>query len=122
LVLVDLAENENSHAYFLCMAKSCEVAYYGNDGSLVALASDLKVPLWYKDGAEPRYACYCSRVTADQVRSAVREGGARTVAEVNAITGAMKDSDCLHNNPLGKCCHAIIKEVIEEALPNKLSP
>ena len=65
------------------------------------------------------YACYCSEVTEDQVIEAVVKHGAKTVKEVNAITGAMKNSNCKENNPLGVCCHKIIQEAIDKGLAMK---
>ncbi|HOV54308.1 MAG TPA: (2Fe-2S)-binding protein, partial [Fervidobacterium sp.] len=32
------------------------------------------------------------------------------------ITGAMKNSNCKENNPLGVCCHKIIQEAIDKGL------
>lgn len=61
-----------------------------------------------KKDADPKYACYCSKVTEDQVIEAVVKHGAKTVKEVNAVTGAMKNSLCKENNPFGVCCHKII--------------
>ena len=54
-----------------------------------------------KKDADPKYACYCSKVTEDQVIEAVVKHGAKTVKEVNAVTGAMKNSLCKENNLLG---------------------
>lgn len=72
-----------------------------------------------KKDADPKYACYCSKVTEDQVIEAVVKHGAKTVKEVNAITGAMKNSLCKENNPLGVCCHKIIQEAIDKGLTMK---
>lgn len=50
---------------------------------------------------------------------AVVKHGAKTVKEVNAITGAMKNLLCKENNPLGVCCHKIIQEAIDKGLTMK---
>ena len=47
---------------------------------------------------------------------AVVKHGAKTVKEVNVVTGAMKNSNCKENNPLGVCCHKIIQEAIDKGL------
>ena len=74
----------------------------------------LVIPLWYKKDASPRYACYCSKVTIEQVRDAVIKEGARSVKDVARLTGAMRNCNCIHSNPLGKCCHKIILDIIQE--------
>jgi len=55
-------------------------------------------------------------VTEEQVIDAVLKHHAKTVKEVNAVTGAMKNSNCKENNPLGVCCHKVIQEAIDKAL------
>lgn len=97
--------------YRICMLDLCDVAYFSNDGAWFA-KDQLKVPLWYKKGADPMYACYCSRVTEQQVLDAVVKGGADSVGDVNAATLSMQNPDCIKNNPLGICCHAIIEQAI----------
>jgi bacterioferritin-associated ferredoxin len=74
----------------------------------------VNVPLWFKRKAHPIYACYCSKVTKDEVINAIRKENAMTVQDINRITGSMKNSDCSHHNPLGKCCHKIIQDIIDE--------
>ena len=83
---------------------------------LVLITVTYPVSIWFKKDADPKYACYCSEVTEDQVIEAVVKHGAKTVKEVNAITGAMKNSNCKENNPLGVCCHKIIQEAIDKGL------
>lgn len=102
--------------YVLCMTESCEVAYYSLTSDMVVDKASLNVPLWYKVGANPKYVCYCSKVTEEQVRAAVMNEGAKSVQEVTKLTGAMEHCDCVHNNPLGKCCHLIIQEAIDKAM------
>lgn len=100
--------------YRVCMAKDCDVVYFDNDSGSTFVKNQVRVPVWFKRDANPKFACYCSKVTEAQVIEAV-EHGARTVSEVNAATGAMKNSNCRENNPLGVCCHKIIQEAIDKA-------
>lgn len=58
--------------------------------------------------------CYCSKVTEEQVIEAVINHNAKTVKEVNAVTGAMKNPNCKENNPLGVCCHKNYSEAIDK--------
>ena len=101
--------------YFICMNGACDVVYFNPIAKIKFRKDQVTVPIWFKQGAEPKYACYCSEVTEDQVIEAVFVHGAKTVKEVNALSGAMKNSNCLENNPLGVCCHQIIQSVIDQA-------
>lgn len=105
--------------YKICMNEDCNVVYYNVDNGIKFLKDQVRVPIWFKKDANPKYACYCSKVTEEQVIEAVIKHGAKTVKEVNAITGAMKDSNCKENNPLGLCCHKIIQEAIDKGLTMK---
>lgn len=108
-------DNINEENYHICMNENCDVVYYGSDGTTL-MKDQIKVPIWFKKDADPKYACYCNKVTEQQVIEAVRKHGAKTVLEVKNITGAMKDSNCKKNNPLGVCCHKIIQEAIDKGL------
>ncbi|MFZ2257156.1 MAG: (2Fe-2S)-binding protein [Clostridiaceae bacterium] len=105
--------------YFICMNANCDVIYFDPTTKIKFMKNQVIVPIWFKQGADPKYACYCSEVTEDQVIVAVVVHGAKTVKEVNALTGAMRNSNCLENNPLGVCCHQIIQGVIDQALAEK---
>ena len=111
----DLTE-VSGDGYFICMNKNCNVVYFKPTTQLKYMKDQVIVPIWFKSDANPKYACYCSRVTEEQVIEAVVVQGAKTVKEVNALTGAMKNSNCKLKNPLGVCCHPIIQEAIDKAL------
>lgn len=98
------------------MNEDCDVIYYNLDKEIKFLKDQVRVPIQFKKDADPKYACYCRKVTEDQVIEEVVKHGAKTVKEVNAITGAMKNSLCKGNNPLGVCCHKIIQEAIDKGL------
>ena len=119
LVTDDYHKSVEGEQYKICMNEYCNVVYYSVDNEKKFLKDQVKVPIWFKKDADPKYACYCSKVTEDQVIEAVVKHGAKTVKEVNAITGAMKNSLCKENNPLGVCCHKIIQEAIDKGLTMK---
>lgn len=98
----------------MCMNEDCDVVYYETDGATSFTKQEIEVPIWFKRDANPRYACYCSHVTVEDVMDAVIHQGARTVSEVNRLTGAMKNANCKLNNPLGVCCHGVIQDVIDQ--------
>lgn len=103
--------------YCLCQTENCDVAYYASGGNPRFTKAQLQVPLWYKEGAAPRYACYCSQVTIEEVEAAVKDLGAVTVADVNRLTGAMKHPDCRLKHPFGRCCHPVIQEILNPLKP-----
>lgn len=105
--------------YYLCMNDACDISYYNIEHNKYFKKEQVKVPIWFKKDAAPKYACYCSRVTEEEVIEAVVKHGARTVKDVNTITGAMKNANCKENNPLGVCCHKVIEEAIAKGLDFK---
>ena len=119
IVVEELTEEVGSSNYYLCMNEDCDVVYYSSDSSTIFNKQQVKVPIWFKKDANPKYACYCSQVTEEQVIKAVIEKGAKSMAEVLEITGAMKNPQCREKNPLGKCCHQIIQNAIEKAFKIK---
>ncbi|WMW25217.1 (2Fe-2S)-binding protein [Methanolobus sediminis] len=112
----DLLETVGTSDYCLCMNEDCQIAYYNIDLKIEFKKSDIKVPIWFKKDAKPKYACYCSKVTEEEVITAVINDNATSVKEVIKITGAMNKPNCQINNPSGKCCHQIIQEIIDKTL------
>lgn len=119
LIKEDYLKAVEGEQYKICMNEDCSVVYYNADNGIRFLQDQVNVPIWFKKDANPKYACYCSKVTEEQVIEAVLKHGAKTVKEVNAVTGAMNNSNCKENNPLGLCCHKIIQEAIDKGLKMK---
>lgn len=118
LVMDHLTELVGDKNYYLCISEECDIVYYNQEG-IKFDKQQVKVPIWFKKDAKPKYTCYCSKVTEEQVINAVVKDGAKTVADIIKITGAMQNADCKKNNPLGKCCHKIIQEAIDKGLSMK---
>ena len=97
----------------ICMNPDCNIVYYCGIPDICFVKNQIRVPIWFKKDADPKYSCYCSHVTEQQVVDAVKNNGAKTVSDVNRITGAMNNSNCIQNNPLGTCCHKIIQGCID---------
>lgn len=119
MVLDELMEQVSDNDYFLCMDEECDITYYNIKSNIKFSKQQVKVPLWFKKDANPKYACYCSKITEEQVINAVIKDGAKSVKDVVVLTGAMKNSQCQKNNPLGKCCHQIIQDAIDKGLSMK---
>lgn len=116
LVKKELIAKAGQCDYRICMNEKCDVAYYSEDLSIIFEKKDLKVPLWYKEDASPRYACYCSRITEEDVIRAVRE---QKLTEMNAIRKHYDPEakcQCNVKNPTGKCCTNAFKEFVRSAL------
>lgn len=116
LVAETLTELVGDTDYHLCMNEECDIVYYNKKIGVQFNKQEVKVPIWFKKDANPRYACYCSKVTEEQVINAVMKDGAKSVKDIINITGAMKNAHCRKNNPLGKCCHKIIQDAIDKGL------
>ncbi|MDK2800057.1 (2Fe-2S)-binding protein [Candidatus Parcubacteria bacterium] len=119
MVLDELTEQVSDNDYFLCMDEDCDITYYNIKSNIKFNKQQVKVPIWFKRDANPKYACYCSKITEEQVINAVIKDGAKSVKDVVVLTGAMKNSQCQKNNPLGKCCHQIIQDTIDKGLSMK---
>jgi bacterioferritin-associated ferredoxin len=119
IVSNDLMEQLGEDDYFLCMNEECDMTYYNRKIEMQFCKQQLNVPIWFKKDANPKYICYCSKVTEEQVINAVINEGASNMQEVLKITGAMQNANCRKNNPLGKCCHQVIQVAIEKGLSLK---
>ncbi|KIE45529.1 BFD-like [2Fe-2S] binding domain protein [Clostridium argentinense CDC 2741] len=110
----------NESNYRICLNEDCEVVYYNLDENIIFKKQDMKIPIWYKKDASPKYICYCNQVTEEQIVNAILNNGAKDIKDIIKITGAMKNGKCEINNPLGKCCGPIIQETINKILNMEL--
>lgn len=117
IVLDEYLSQVGTNDYFLCTNPECDVGYY--QGEKVFYKQQLKVPIWLKKDANPKYVCYCGKVTEEDIIDAVLKKGAKTLSEACKITGAMKDCKCEINNPTGNCCADVVKEAFEKAIKIK---
>ena len=116
-IINDLYEGD----YHICLNKDCDVVYFNENKNIILKRQHIKMPIWYKKDANPKYICYCNKVTEDQIINAVLVDGAEDIKDIIRLTGAMKNGKCETNNPIGKCCSSIIKETIDKALKIKES-
>lgn len=119
LVLDELADNIKECDYFICMNEECNVVYFNPDLEIMYSKQQVKVPIWFKKDADPKYVCYCNQVTEQQIINAVLNDGAKDIKDIIKLTGAMKNGKCEINNPIGKCCSPFIQETINKALKIK---
>lgn len=116
LVMEELREAvlHEDEGYRICMDPKCAMVYYGHGRTF--LKEHVRVPVWFKEGAQPKFACYCSSVTEEAVIDAVVSHGARRIRDVNAVTGSMSHPDCEKNNPIGECCHDSVSAAIRKGM------
>lgn len=115
--LIDsLVKEVKNSDYRICLNPNCDVVYYDVIKNVLFNKQDMKIPIWYKEGANPKYICYCNQVTEEQIINAVLNDGGKDMKDIVRLTGAMKNGNCKTNNPLGKCCSPSIQEVIDKAL------
>lgn len=114
--LVDKVYEGNYH---ICLNEDCDVVYFDLENNVIFKKQDIKISIWYKKDANPKYICYCNQVTEQQIINAVLEDEARNIKDIIKLTGAMKNGKCEINNPLGKCCSPFIQNTIDKALMAK---
>lgn len=102
--------------YRICLNEDCDAVYYDLGVNVIFRKKDIKIPIWFKKDANPKYICYCNQVTEEQIINAVVHYGAKDMKDIIKLTGAMKNGKCEINNPLGKCCSPFIQETINKAL------
>ena len=111
------ADVPDKETFFVCLTANCDVVYFSSDRAFKQ--AEVRVPVAWKDGANPKYICYCNHVTENEVVKAVIEHGAKTVADIGKVTGAMKNGKCLVNNPKGTCCHTDIEKTIQRTIESR---
>lgn len=110
---------KDSTAYYLCTDPDCLISYYSFKNEQLFDIHDVKVPIWYKKDANPVYACYCNKLTREEVLEFVKETG---IDEMNKIIirlrGKVK-STCVAKNPSGQCCNEYFNELIAQGLEER---
>lgn len=100
--------------FSLCMDPVCEMAYYSADYGYLYLQRDIKTAIDFKEDSKEKYACYCHKITIDDVRKAVKEQHVRSVKELFMSHQPIIVSACVKSNPFGCTCMGDISKMIEE--------
>ena len=103
--------------YYLCMNADCDIGYYNSES--VFDKSALKKPLWYKKDADPKYACYCRKITQEEVTKTVLETGLTQAGDIMLHLRGNVKSNCKINNPTGHCCHPVFNDMTKKALERR---
>lgn len=116
LVIDEFVDEIKENTYFICMNEECNIVYFNPYLGTSYSNQQVRVPIWFKKDANPKYICYCNEVTEQQIINAVINNGAKDIKDIIRLTGAMKNGKCEINNPLGKCCSPFIQEAINKSL------
>ena len=115
MVKKHLMDEVSDDEHWLCMSEKCEVAYY--TGSNVEFnKEDIKVPIWFKKDANPKYACYCNNITEEQVIETVVNKGLDNMKDIIVSINGKVRSQCKVRNPAGKCCTQTFNEAIGKGM------
>lgn len=55
--------------------------------------------------------CYCKQITKSEIEKAISEG-AKTLKDIQEITGVCTGNQCKELNPSGKCCSSEINAML----------
>lgn len=116
--------------FYLCMDSRCVIGYFNNEVQKTIHMSDFKRPLWYKEGADPIYACYCTSITEEDIVKTVIETGLRNMRHIMFYLKGRFGNTCRYKNPLGICCVDTFNSMIVKGLrikqnrkiPEELNP
>ena len=72
----------HEETYYLCMNEHCDDEQYNLNNERVFYKEDVKVPIWFKKDANPKYICYCNQVTEQQIIYAVLYDGAKNIKDI----------------------------------------
>jgi len=110
LLKVEEKEQFKDGLYFACTNPACLVAYFGEN---IYDVDTINTALWYKDNSDDVYLCYCNKVSRGEIKEAFRQVGPDLKA-IFALTGACGGGKCRTENPLGRCCHTVIEQYVQE--------
>ncbi len=103
-----------------CPNSECSVVYF--DDKTVFTLKEIKTKVFFKEKGSPKPLCYCKQVTEEDVIEAIRKG-AKSVKEVEEITGIGNGGHCMITNPSGRCCRqfyvGFVEKMLEKVVSNK---
>jgi len=102
-----------SDDFHFCPNPECDVVYF--DGKVRFTVKEVKTKVFFKEKGSPKPLCYCKQVTEEDVIEAIKMG-ARSVEQVEEMTGIGNGGHCLVTNPSGRCCRPFYVKFIEGLL------
>ncbi len=101
--------------HYICLEHDCKVAYFNEKKEMITI-DDIRMPIWFKKGADLVIICYCNYITKEQIREAVRDHGLKSWDEIVLHYRKRKNCACHKLNPIGECCTDYFYEIINETL------
>ena len=98
--------------FYLCKDSKCETGYFNNEVGKTIHKNDLKKPLWYKEGADPKLACYCTNITEDDIIKTAIETGLKNMRHIMFFLRGRFGNTCKYRNPQGICCEDTFNSMI----------
>ena len=90
--------------WFFCKTSDCSVAYFSSSEIKPISLNSLKETPFPKSTNPNRLVCFCFHHTVQEVLDDVLHNSTSTI-KADIIEACRKDlSDCLHQNPEGRCC------------------
>jgi len=100
----------------LCKNPHCAVGYFNREQQMTIDKEDFRKPIWFKEGADPVYACYCKSITEGEVIRTVVESGLTDMKEIMLHLRGSLGSNCRKTNPAGHCCTQAFNEMIAKGV------
>lgn len=119
VVKADKRQHIGKADFHLCKTPHCEIGYFNRNEEVTIHKDDFKRPIWFKDGADPVYACYCLSITEEEVIKAVVETDLTDMKEVMVYLRGSLRSNCHLTNPNGLCCTQPFNDMIKKGLEIK---
>ena len=66
----------------------------------------------WETAPEKTVVCYCADINKQTIVSAI-QSGANSIKKIQQTTGACMGNRCKELNPLGRCCHLDIIELLK---------
>lgn len=100
--------------FYICENSKCDVVYFSDNK--VFYTKDSIKDIDFKNNAKIRYACYCNKLTYEEVKEIAKKYKKTDWAFiVKEAKGKIVKSDCIHKNPYGICCTSnSFQKAIEE--------
>lgn len=101
--------------FYICENPDCDILYFSGESAFYKKDSIIEAD--FKKGTKTKYACYCNKLTYEEVEKALKKNKRTDWAFiVKEAKGKMAKCDCLHKNPYGKCCTSnSFKKAVEKA-------